>query len=391
MSRLGSLAHRLYSGEVSYDFVGRRRRWYAVSGAILILALIGLFGRGLNLGIEFKGGSEFVVPNTTATVEQARASVEAAGVTDPVVTQVGNNIIRIQTQALTPTQSATVTAQLSKDLGVAQSDIAVQLVGPSWGAEITQRAVQGLVVFLVLVIVFLSAYFEWRLAVAAVVALIHDIVITVGIYALTGFEVTPATVIGVLTILGFSLYDTVVVFDKVKENTRGITSSNRVTYSEAANLALNQTLIRSINTSIVALLPVTAILVIGVGFLGAGTLKDLSLALFIGTAAGAYSSIFIATPVACQLQERRPEMKALAARVAARRSGGGDGRGAKGRRAAAAGGTTTAVLDDVDTDATLDPATAARVTPEDVAPRVASTGPRAQPKRNQTRNQRKKR
>ena len=196
--------------------------------------------------------------------------------------------------------------QLSEDLGVPQGDIAVTLVGPSWGAEITQRAVQGLVVFLVLVVVFLSAYFEWRLAVAALVALIHDLVITIGIYALTGFEVTPATVIGVLTILGFSLYDTVVVFDKVKENTRAITSGNRATYSEAANLALNQTLVRSINTSVVALLPVTAILVVGVGFLGAGTLKDLALALFIGTAAGTYSSIFIATPVACQLQERRP-------------------------------------------------------------------------------------
>jgi len=235
MSRLGTVAHRLYSGEVSYDFVGKRRRWYAISGVILLLALIGLFGRGLNLGIEFKGGSEFTVPNTTATVEEARTSAKAANITDPIVTQVGANNIRIQTTALTPSQSAAVTMQLSKDLGVAQGDIAVTLVGPSWGAEITQRAVQGLVVFLVLVVIFLSAYFEWRLAIAALVALVHDLVITIGIYALTGFEVTPATVIGVLTILGFSLYDTVVVFDKVKENTRAITSGNRATYSEAAN------------------------------------------------------------------------------------------------------------------------------------------------------------
>jgi preprotein translocase subunit SecF len=379
MSRLGTLAHRLYSGEVSYDFVGKRKRWYAISGVIIVLALVGLFGRGLNLGIEFKGGSEFTVPSTTATVEDARASAQAAGIADPIVTQVGADKIRIQTPALTPGESTKVTAQLSKDLGVAQGDIGVTLVGPSWGSEITKRAFQGLIVFLVLVVVFLSAYFEWRLAIAALVALIHDLIITIGIYALTGFEVTPATVIGVLTILGFSLYDTVVVFDKVKENTRGITSSNKATYSEAANLALNQTLVRSINTSIVALLPVASILVIGVGFLGAGTLKDLALALFIGTAAGTYSSIFIATPVACQLEERRPEMKALAARVASRRSGESKSAKAASRK----GGTTTAVLDDVRADAETTVA-------EDLAvPTITSTGPRQQAKRNTSRSQRK--
>lgn len=382
-TRLGSLAHRLYSGEVSYDFVGKRRRWYALSGVILVLALVGLFGRGLNLGIEFRGGSEFRVPGTTATVEDARASAEAAGIQDPIVTEVGQGVLRIQTPALTPTESAAVTQQLSDDLGAPVADIGVQLVGPSWGAEITQRAVQGLVAFLVLVVIFLSFYFEWRLAVAALVALLHDLVITIGIYALTGFEVTPATVIGVLTILGFSLYDTVVVFDKVRENTRNITSGNRATYSEAANLALNQTLVRSINTSIVALLPVAAILVIGVGLLGAGTLKDLALALFIGTAAGTYSSIFIATPVACQLQERRPEMKALAARVEARRAG----LDSRARRRPAGSGTATAVVEE--TEAEVDGQTVAEqlASPQTVAP----AGPRQQPKRNVPRQQRKKR
>ncbi len=385
MSRLGNIAHQLYSGEVSYDFVGKRRRWYAVSAVFLVLALIGLFGRGLNTGIEFQGGSEFVVPNTTATVEQARASAEAAGLQDPVVTQVGGDTIRIQSTPLTPAESAEVTKQLADDLGVDSSTIGVQLVGPSWGADITQRALQGLGAFLVLVTIFLAFYFEWRLAVAALVALIHDLLITIGIYALTGFEVTPATVIGVLTILGFSLYDTVVVFDKVKENTRGITASNRVTYSEAANLALNQTLVRSINTSIVALLPVAAILIIGVGLLGAGTLKDLSLALFIGTAAGTYSSIFIATPVAAQLQERRPEMKALAARVAARRAGA-EGRARRKGGSAPAGDTL--VADEIDTD--VDHGTIAeQMSSTPSAPQP--TGPRAQPKRNQTRSQRKKR
>jgi preprotein translocase subunit SecF len=384
MSRLGSLAHRLYSGEVSYDFVGKRRRWYAISAVFLVLALIGLFGRGLNLGIEFKGGSEFTVPNTTATVEEARAVVEGVGVADPIVTEIGSDKLRIQTPALTLDESTKVTAALSKELGVPQGDIGVTLVGPSWGSEITKRALQGLVVFLVLVAVFLSAYFEWRLAIAALVALVHDLLITIGIYALTGFEVTPATVIGVLTILGFSLYDTVVVFDKVKENTRGITSSNRVTYSEAANLALNQTLIRSINTSVVALLPVAAILIIGVGFLGAGTLKDLALALFIGTAAGTYSSIFIATPVACQLQERRPDMKALAARVAARRAGGDAKAGKTAKRPSGGSSTATAVIEETEAEAPLTVAEQAK------APYVVSTGQRQQPKKNTTRSQRKK-
>ncbi|HET7899875.1 MAG TPA: protein translocase subunit SecF [Candidatus Nanopelagicales bacterium] len=390
MSRLGTLAHRLYSGEVSYDFVGKRRRWYAISGVILVLALVGLFGRGLNLGIEFKGGSEFTIPNTTASVQQVRGAVESAGVTDPIVTQVGADTIRVQTPALTPDQSAKVTTAIAQETGVKQGDIGVQLVGPSWGSEITKKALQGLAVFLVLVVIFLSAYFEWRLAVAAVIALLHDLVITIGIYALTGFEVTPATVIGVLTILGFSLYDTVVVFDKVRENTRNITSGNRMTYSEAANLALNQTLVRSINTSIVALLPVTAILVVGVGLLGAGTLKDLSLALFIGTAAGTYSSIFIATPVAAQLQEQRPEMKALAARVAARRAGtDARGKSAAQRRKAGASPTATAVIDDVDQ---ADPGADERPTAADLSsPAVVPTGPRQQPRSNQSRNKRKKR
>jgi len=376
---LGSLAHRLYSGEVSYDFVGKRRRWYAISGIFLVLALVGLFGRGLNLGIEFKGGSEFTIPSSTATVQQARDSAKAAGIADPIVTEVGQNKIRIQSPALTPTESEKVTAQLSKDLGVSQGDIGVTLIGPTWGAEITKHALQGLAVFLVLVVIFLSLYFEWRLAVAALVALVHDLLITIGIYALTGFEVTPATVIGILTILGFSLYDTVVVFDKVRENTKGITSGNRMTYSEAANLALNQTLVRSINTSVVALLPVAAILIIGVGLLGAGTLKDLALALFVGTAAGTYSSIFIATPVACQLQERRPEMKALAARVEARRNAGEKAKAAA--KKSVDGSVDGGELAAVGSDASLAALTSTS---------AVSTGPRQQPKKNTTRSQRKK-
>jgi preprotein translocase subunit SecF len=195
------------------------------------------------------------------------------------------------------------------------------LVGPSWGEEVTRNAIQALIVFLLLVAIFLSIYFEWQMAVAALIALAHDVLITVGIYALSGFEVTPASVIGFLTILGYSLYDTVVVFDKVKENTKGIHGGSRTTYSEAANLALNQTLVRSINTSIVALLPVLAILIVGVTLLGVGTLNDLSLALFVGMLVGTFSSIFIATPYLCQMKERTPENIALANRVKARRKG----------------------------------------------------------------------
>jgi len=201
--------------------------------------------------------------------------------------------------------------------------ITTQSVGPSWGADITRQALIGLGVFVLLVILFLTAYFELRMAAAAIVALLHDLLITIGVYAITGFEVTPATVIGVLTILGYSLYDTVVVFDKVKENTKGIIAQSRLNYRESSNLALNQTLIRSINTSIVALLPVAAILIVGVGILQAGTLKDLALALFVGIAAGTYSSIFIATPILVQLKERQPEIQALARRVHARRVNAG--------------------------------------------------------------------
>lgn len=315
MSKLGAFGARLYRGEVSFDFVGRKKLWYTLSGVILILAAIGLFGRGLNLGIEFKGGAEFQVVSQTDSVEAAKAVAVAAGVENPIVTQLGNGTVRVQTPDLSEEVRNTIVSNLASELGVDESEVRVQIVGPSWGSDITGKAINALIVFLVLVSLFLAVAFEWRMAVAALIALLHDVVITVGIYALTGFEVTPSTVIGVLTILGFSLYDTVVVFDKVKENTKNITRQNRLSYSGAANLALNQTLVRSINTSIVALLPVTAILVIGAGVLGAGTLRDLSLALFVGMLAGTYSSITIATPVLAQLKEREPEMKALAKRA----------------------------------------------------------------------------
>lgn len=327
MAGLGDLGNRLYRGDVSYNIVGRRKLWYLVSAVLLVLSIATLAVRGLNLGIEFKGGAEFSVPVASATdasVSQARDVVAGTGHTASTVTIVGGDTVRIQTEALTSEESNAVSAALAESFSVAEAEVKVQLVGPTWGDEVSKNAARALLVFLILVALFLSIYFEWQMAVAGLIALGHDVLITVGIYALSGFEVTPASVIGFLTILGYSLYDTVVVFDKVKENTKGITAGSRMTYSEAANLALNQTLVRSINTSIVALLPVLSILIVGVSLLGAGTLNDLALALFVGMLVGTYSSIFVATPFLAQLKERQPENIALAKRVAAKRKGSVD-------------------------------------------------------------------
>ena len=317
-----ALAQRLYSGQFSIDFVGRWRTWYVMSGIILLVSIAALGLRGLNLGIEFRGGSDYSLPGATCTIEQARSTAEDATGAQAIVTQTSSGTIRVQTETMAPEESAAVGKELAAACGIPADSIKAQVVGPSWGGEISKKALVGLAVFLALLTIFLSIYFEWRMAVAALVALVHDLIITVGIYALTGLEVTPATVIGVLTILGYSLYDTVVVFDKVKENTRGILGQSVQTYGEAANLAVNQTLVRSINTSIVALLPVLAIIIVGAGLLGAGTLLDLAVALAVGMAAGAYSSIFIATPFLVQLKDRQPQIKALRARVLGRRARG---------------------------------------------------------------------
>lgn len=342
MSRLGDLGGRLYRGEASFDIVGRRKVWYMVSAALLLLAVASILVRGLNLGIEFRGGAEFYVPSTSCSIQQAREAVSTTGVEAAAVTEIGSDNIRVQTEAVPTEQSAQIVESLSSTCGVAADQISSRDVGPTWGGEITRTAGIALVVFLGALAIFLTIYFQWKMAVAALIALAHDIIITTGIYALVGFEVTPATVIGLLTILGYSLYDTVVVFDKVKENTAGITGQSRYTFSELANLALNQTIIRSINTSIVALLPVASILFVGAGLLGAGTLKDLALVLFVGTAVGTYSSIFVATPALCDMKEREPAMKALTQRVMKRRASRGEPTATSGagteKAAVAAGG-----------------------------------------------------
>ncbi|MER7704340.1 protein translocase subunit SecF [Kitasatospora sp. NPDC097605] len=319
MSRFSNLGHKLYQGEVSFDFVGRRKLWYSISAVIVLIAGIGL-AMGLHLGIEFKGGSVYTVSKPGLSVSQAQEAVDKIVSSHPLVQSTDNGKIRIQVSSEDKTTSSEFTGKLSQEIGVPVQDIDTQVIGPSWGEQISNKALTGLIIFMILVTIYLAIAFEWRMAVAALVALIHDLLITIGVYALVGFEVTPGTVIGFLTILGYSLYDTVVVFDTVKENTKDLTKQNKLTYSEAANAGLNQTLVRSLNTTVVALLPVAALLFIGGGLLGAGTLNDISLALFIGLAAGAYSSICVATPLLAQLKEEAPEMKALAKRVAQRRA-----------------------------------------------------------------------
>jgi preprotein translocase subunit SecF len=278
-----------------------------------------LIVQGLHLGLEFKGGAAFTLNKPNVSIEQARASVENIEIPGEIIVQkIGDTKVRIQTGALTSAESTAIETALTTTFGVTAESIDTQLVGPSWGKEITKKALYGLVAFLLAVMLFLTMTFEPKMAIAAIVAVVHDVFITVGIYALVGFDVTPATIIGFLTILGYSLYDTVVVFDKVRENTKAVAATSKQTYSQAANHAVNQTIVRSANTSIIALLPVGSILFVGAGLLGAGTLKDLSLALFIGLAVGTYSSIFIAPPFLAQLREKEPAMQALAKRVAAR-------------------------------------------------------------------------
>jgi preprotein translocase subunit SecF len=328
MSRLGEIGSRLYRGEVSFDFVGRKKLWYAISGLILVISIVALATRGLNPSVDFKGGTlfQFKAPGYTST--QIGAAVKSAGGgDDPIVTQLGlggNARWQAQTIKLTSAQQTTVQDALASKFHVSGGPNAVSITFTSatWGSQITHKALEGLIVFLVLIVIYLSIAFEWKMAVSAFVALLHDILITTGVYALAGFEVSPATVIGLLTILGYSLYDTVVVFDKVRENTAGLLATGRSTYSRAANLALNQTLVRSINTSLIALLPVTAILVVAIVFLGVGELQDLALVLFVGMLSGTYSSICIATPVLADLKEREPQYKALAKRVTLRDAGG---------------------------------------------------------------------
>jgi preprotein translocase subunit SecF len=355
----GGIAGRLYRGEVSINFVGRQRLWYTISGLIVLVCVVALLVRGLNFSLDFTGGASFSFPAAASTSQGAIARVvTAAHGGDATVQYTATSLTHawtVQTGNLATNVTQNVAAALEKAFNVSQANMNVQIVGPTWGSQITNKAIEALIVFLIVIVIYLSIAFEWRMAVAAFVAQIHDIVITIGVYALTGFSVSPTTVIGMLTILGYSLYDTVVVFDKVRENTAGLLTTQRSTYSDAANLALNQTLVRSMNTSLTALLPVASILFVGAGLLGAGTLKDLALVLFVGMLSGTYSSIFIATPVLAGLKERDPKYRDLAVKVN-RRIAGGRSRAATGT-ADTSGAAAVTVPGALDEPAPADPDT----------------------------------
>jgi preprotein translocase subunit SecF len=391
MSRLGTIGHQLYTGQASYEFVGKWRRWVLLSTVVIVVGLVGLGFRGLSLSIDFKGGSQFTFPDKGFSTSQVTDLVTANGAPNPVVQKLSdiqgkNPQYQVQTKTLDSTASAALVNAISSKFDIPKSDISIDTIGSSWGSQITHKAVESLIIFLLAIIVYLSLRYEWKMAAAAIVALVHDLVVTVGIYALVGFDVSPSTVIGLLTILGYSLYDTVVVFDKVRENTAPIAGGSRYTYAQAANLAVNQTLVRSINTSIIALLPVGSLLFVGAGLLGAGSLKDLALALFIGLATGSYSSIFIATPLLVLFKEREPQYVALTKRVSARVGSTGRSVGSVATAAAGAGSTggavgTATVVDDRPAPANRSRATNAAddVTDVDDTPTAAEPLPAATP------------
>ena len=361
---------RLYRGETRFDFVGKRRIWFAISTVIILLGVVSIILRGgLNLGIEFKGGTEWTIAAPGVTQTQATDAIKGTGVINPTVELLGSGskqTLTVQsdlnklsessqnqvsanvqkallelTHSHAPTTSAsstTTTAKATTTTAAASASgstattsttlpataaptadqVSVTTVGPTWGSSITNDAIKALIIFFIAVTLYISIRFEPKMALAAFIAMIHDLLVAVGIYSIFNFQVTPDTVVAILTILGYSLYDTVVVFDRVRDNTRGLGSSGRLTYPQLINLSMNQTLARSINTSMVAILPVLAVLLIGSNLLGATTLQSYGLALFVGLLSGAYSSIFIASPVLCMMKERESRWVDIATRLAKR-------------------------------------------------------------------------
>jgi len=303
----------LYNGRTHFDIVSNWKRWLTFSGILIVISVIALLGRGFDLSIDFTGGTIITVENSTdETVATYRTALTAVGQEGAVVQITGTNEVVVQTESLPSEDQDELVGTVVGVAGKTFDDANVDAVGPSFGEEITQRAIQALVVFLVVVALFITWRFQWKMAVAALAALAHDLIITAGLYALLGFQVTPATVIAILTILGYSLYDTVVVFDKIEENT--VELHGRYTFTEIANLSLNQVLMRSINTSFTSLLPIGSLLFVGSYLLGAATLRQFALALFIGVSIGTYSSIFIATPLLALMKEREPEWQRMTRR-----------------------------------------------------------------------------
>ncbi len=322
MANFTQFGNDLYTGARSFDIVGRRKRWYLVSGIVLLLCILGpLLRGGFAVGIEFSGGSEFQVPgvDVSDSIEAQNTALDAVeGIADdaaPRSSVIGGDTVRVQTEQLPEGESREIRESLAEAFGVPVEDVTASFIGPTWGQDITGQALRALVIFLVVVSLVMALYFRtWKMSLAAIIAMLHDLVVTAGVYGIFGFEVTPAAVIGLLTILGYSLYDTVVVFDKIRENTSEEGEQSRRTFAQSVNLAVNQTIVRSINTSVVATLPIAAILFIGALLLGAGTLRDIALALFIGTIVSTYSTIFVAAPVYAHLRENEPEVKKMGSR-----------------------------------------------------------------------------
>lgn len=321
MSKFSEFGNDLYTGKRSINFVGRRKTFYGVAILMIVLAVVlPTLRGGFNFGIEFRGGSEFRVSGAANSSQQIAidAVQKVEPQSQPLVTNVGTNGIRVQTEQLTDVKSEEVRVSLAQAYGVESSSVASSFIGANWGADVTAKALNGLLVFIALAAVLMALYFRTlKMSLAAIAALLHDLIITAGLYGALGFEVTPAAVIGFLTILGYSLYDTVVVFDKIRENTFEVEFSETTTFAEQVNYAINQTLVRSINTSVVAVLPVASILFIGATLLGAGTLRDIALALFIGIIVGTYSTIFIAAPLYSHLREGEAKYKQSAEKVLA--------------------------------------------------------------------------
>lgn len=321
-----SLWSDLYNGETRFRFIDRWKVWFGLSALVILAGLLSLGLRGLNLGIDFEGGVTWETPAGDASVEDAREAVADVGLTESEVQELGSGGDRtIRVQAEETEVADEVREALAELTGTEVSDVSFQEVGPSWGEEITAKALRALVVFLVLVTGYIALRFEWKMAVATTIALLHDILVTVGVYSLLGFPVTPATVVAFLTILGFSIYDGIVVFDRVDENARALSVTNDRTYSQMVNDSLNEVLMRTLNTSITALLPIGSLLFVGSFLLGATTLQEFALALFIGLLSGAYSSIYIASPALALLKEREEKWAALRHRL-------GPGGGAPRRR-----------------------------------------------------------
>jgi preprotein translocase subunit SecF len=313
MASFSKFGNDLYTGARSFNIIGRRRIWFSIAAGLVLIAVLVPIFKGFNFGIEFRGGSQFTVsqagsnPSQTAATKAVDKIVPGA---QPKVAIVGGSTVQVTTEQLTTAKTNDVQDALAKAYNVPVKKVAASFIGATWGQDITQQAIRALIAFIILAVIIMALYFRtWKMSLAAIVALFHDLIIVAGVYAVLGFEVTPDAVIGFLTILGYSLYDTVVVFDKIRENTNEDGDRSTRTFSENVNLAVNQTLVRSINTSVVALLPVGAILFIGAAFLGAGTLRDISLALFVGILAGTYSTIFIAAPLYALLREGEKDIK----------------------------------------------------------------------------------